>query len=95
MKCSNPNCSNLNIEFEEKLIHESHDVPCYIFPGKGRNEKKSQADKFGRRWLCLECHDSYENKLRLIFIKSAQAFAESHFTKKIKEEQNDTKAIAS
>lgn len=82
MKCSNPNCPNKDVDFEERLIHESHDVPCYLFPGYNRQVKKQQADKFGRRYLCLECHDAYENKLRVIFIKSAEAFAKEHFKEK-------------
>jgi len=74
-------CSFCNADFEERFIHESHDVPCYLFPGKDRATKKGQADKFGRRWLCLSCHDAYENKLRIMFIKSAELFAQHYFKK--------------
>lgn len=57
MKCSN--CLN---DFKESEIQESHDVPCYLFKGN-RRERKQQADKYKRRWLCKECHEKYEIKL--------------------------------
>lgn len=47
-------------DFEEKEIEESHDVPTYLFNGLIRKERKQQADKFSRKWLCVECHDKYE-----------------------------------
>jgi hypothetical protein len=52
MKCGN--------DFPEKDIHESHDVPCFMFPGKNRKERKQLADKEGRHHLCQKCHDIYE-----------------------------------
>lgn len=45
------------------MIHESHDIPCYLFPGRNRKERKHYADKYGRKWLCYECHKEYENYL--------------------------------
>jgi len=58
MKCWD--CQN---DFEEKELEESHDVSCYLFEGKTRKERKQQADKFGRKWLCVNCHDKYEAKI--------------------------------
>ncbi len=63
-------CQYCNLEFEEKDIELSHDVPCYLFPGKNRREKKNQADKFGRHNLCKGCHTYYENILPSIIIKA-------------------------
>ena len=77
MKCSK--CSN---DFLENEIHESHDVPCYLFEGIIRNERKNQADKFGRHWLCFECHEIYEHELREHFKQLALAFSVAYFEKK-------------
>ena len=66
-------CSNCNNKHEEKDIHESHDVPCYLFWKYGnRTAQKQQADKYTRRWLCKKCHDEYEDWLinRLINLAS-------------------------
>lgn len=56
-------CQNCLKDFEESNIETSHDVPLYLFPGITRNERKQQADKYGRKNLCIECHDKYENKI--------------------------------
>ena len=53
-------CFGCKKEFEEKELEESHDVPCYLFDGLTRNERKQSADKFGRKWMCKKCHDEYE-----------------------------------
>ena len=78
-------------DFEEKDIHDSHDVPCYLFEGN-RKGSKNQADKFGRHWLCKSCHDKYENQLRLFLQKKAKEFANDYFQSK-EEENGDTKTI--
>jgi len=63
MKCGK--CLN---DFEEKNIEESHDVPCYLFPGE-KNKRKNEADKLGRKMLCVKCHDTYEAEiLQLLFL---------------------------
>jgi hypothetical protein len=74
-------CSNCANDFPEKDIQESHDVPCYLFNGKTRKERKNQADKFGRRWLCKKCHDIYEKTLPWIIV--------SGFTEEEKQRQRD------
>ena len=48
-------CMKCGLEFFEKDIQESHDVPKYMFNGD-----KSEADKHGRHLLCEKCHDIYE-----------------------------------
>ncbi len=53
-------CMNCKDDFEECLIEESHNVPLYLFEGRERNERKNQADKCGRKMLCVQCHDIYE-----------------------------------
>lgn len=90
MKCTNLNCKNIIKGFEEKDIHESHDVPCYLFEGN-RKGRKNQADKYGRMYLCKECHDKYENALRLHLRKDAQMFAVRYFLKEVKEVKDGTK----
>lgn len=74
MKCSH--CKQL---FEECKIEESHDVPCYLFEGFNRNQKKNQADKFRRRWLCNDCHKEYERSLRRFLQFQALLFGNKHF----------------
>jgi len=61
-------------EFEEKEIHESHDVPCYLFSGN-RKGRKNQADKYGRHWLCKECHDKYDEEVNASLIAEAKMFS--------------------
>jgi len=56
-------CQECNRNFPEEMIHESHDIPCYLFFGQNRKERKKYADRYGREWLCKECHDEYENYL--------------------------------
>ena len=53
-------CQKCGKDFPENKIQESHDVPCYLFNGIGRKDKKPQADKWGRHWLCDGCHRFYE-----------------------------------
>jgi Zn-finger protein len=53
-------CDKCGKEFPENEIDESHFVPCYMFDGIDRKEKKNQADKTGRCWLCKDCHKIYE-----------------------------------
>jgi len=77
--------------FPERLIEESHDIPCYLFRGKIRKERKDQADKFGRHWLCNECHKKYEmflwikltsnldQKQKKILIPIAQKYSKQFF----------------
>ena len=76
MKCQN--CSN---DFEEKDIHESHDVPTYLWEGN-RKGRKNQADKWGRHNLCKSCHDKYEELLRKHLRNCAWAFASLYFINK-------------
>ena len=71
-------CNECKKDFLEKEIHESHDVPCYLFEGN-RKGRKNQADKLGRHLLCKNCHDKYENKLREFLKKQALKFSESYF----------------
>lgn len=62
-------CQKCKIDFLEKELDESHDVPCYLFKGNKRNIRKNQADKYGRRWLCKECHKKYEMGLAFYLLK--------------------------
>lgn len=63
-------CALCNKDFSEKEIEESHDIPVYLFIGYP-NERKNQADKFGRHWLCKRCHKVYESYLKYnLFCKS-------------------------
>ena len=61
-------CKEKNEENSE--IQTSHDVPCYLFEGKTRKERKQKADKFGRHNLCLKCHNEYENYLLKILVRN-------------------------
>jgi len=67
-------CDKCLRDFPEPQIQDSHDVPCYLFKGFNRKEKKNQADKFGRHWLCGECHELYEEELRKALMFSATLF---------------------
>ncbi len=40
-------CSRCKDEFHESKLQLSHDVPIYMFDGKDRKTRKSQADKHG------------------------------------------------
>ena len=75
-------CDKCGRDFPEPKIHDSHDVPCYIFEGIGRKEKKTRADMYGRHWLCEECHEKYEEGLRMSFKVRAVMFANKFFGKK-------------
>lgn len=84
MKCKK--CKN---DFLEKDIHESHDVPCYLFKGN-RQGRKNQADKFGRHWLCKYCHETYEKKLGIFLTEKSKWFAKMYFKE---DNDGDTKTI--
>lgn len=77
-------CFKCGDDFPEEYIHESHDVPCYLFEGN-RKGRKNQADKFGRHWLCEGCHQRYENLLRLYLRGCSKTFGKEFF----KEEKRD------
>lgn len=63
-------CSKCKRDFEEKYLDESHDVPIYMFDGQSRSERKNQADKWGRHYLCKKCHDIYERKVFVEMIRN-------------------------
>jgi len=87
-------CSKCGIELPETNLQESHDVPCYMFEGANRKEKKNKADKYGRRRLCKKCHDIYEKTLPAYLFKTlgkatqerlrtlAKYFANKYFQKR-------------
>ena len=87
-------CEKCGLDFEEKDLQESHDVPVYMFKGDTRNVRKNQADKHGRHWLCRKCHDIYEklvfawmisplpDNLKEAMIKSAETMAKFYFPKR-------------
>ena len=77
-------CYKCNKDFEEREIHESHDVPCYLFEGN-RKGRKNQADKFGRHYLCKNCHDEYEINLRNYLRLKAKNFCDIYFKEKLKD----------
>jgi hypothetical protein len=82
-------CELCKDDFMEKEIHESHDVPCYLFYKEiGRNAKKNRADKFGRHYLCIKCHETYEKALNETLINSALKFSQLFFSEKNKEDEN-------
>jgi hypothetical protein len=74
-------CKKCKKDFPEHLIHDSHDVPTYLFEGN-RKGRKNQADKFGRHNLCKECHDKYEEELRLHLREISYLFAKIYFEEK-------------
>jgi len=69
-------CNRCHNDFEEKNIQESHDVPLYLFEGTTRKERKVDADKYNRKWLCKNCHDEYEEELNQALIQTAIKFSE-------------------
>jgi len=71
-------CAKCGIDLPEKLIHESHDVPCYLFEGN-RKGRKNQGDKHGRHLLCKDCHNTYEKKIRLFLQRCAKQYSEFYF----------------
>jgi len=74
-------CQKCGCEYPERMIHESHDVPCYLFTGNSRQEKKSKADKFPRHNICEDCHKAYEESLRIHMVSCAFKFATKYFRK--------------
>lgn len=93
-------CQKCNGDFPESQIQTSHDVPCYLFEGKDRKERKNQADKFGRHNLCIKCHDIYERMVFAVMIRSlsieqrkslisvSTGFAENYFKKEEKKDDS-------
>ena len=71
-------CQKCKENFVERDIHESHDVPTYLWEGN-RQGRKNQADRWGRHQLCKSCHDTYEEALRIYLRKVAKHFAELYF----------------
>ena len=63
------NCQKCGLDFPEKEVDTSHDVPCYMFPGRNRQEKKQFADKYGGHNLCQKCPDIYEGIVTSEMIK--------------------------
>jgi len=82
-------CFVCGIELPENQIHESHDVPCYLFEGN-RKGQKNQADKFGRHHLCNKCHKRYEAELRNQLRVFSYNFAKIYFKKE--ETKDDPKS---
>lgn len=72
-------CVKCKQDFPERLIEESHDVPCYLFEGIKRNVRKNQADKYSRHWLCRGCHKKYEEGLRISLRIKAVQFSNKFF----------------
>lgn len=72
-------CQHCEADFPENLIQLSHDVPVYMFKGITRKERKNQADKFGRHYLCQVCHEVYEDMLRVEVKETALTFAKRFF----------------
>lgn len=82
-------CQKCKRDFEEKDIHDSHDVPCYLFEGN-RKGQQNMADKWGRHNLCKECHDEYECHLRFHLRETAYKFSKKYF---LEEKRDDTPNI--
>jgi len=73
-------CSRCKRDFPEREIQESHDVPCYLFiEVSSRRERKQLADKYCRRWLCVECHKKYESSLNKSLKSLAKLFSRDYF----------------
>jgi hypothetical protein len=74
-------CDKCQKEFQESQLEESHDVPRYLFEGYPK-ERKQQADKHGRHWLCKGeqgCRKKYERTLQEHLRPIAKAFAKEYF----------------
>jgi len=71
-------CNKCQLNFEEKEVDESHDVPCYLFEGN-RRIRKQHADKFKRHWLCKKCHKKYEENLNILLKLQAIKFGEEFY----------------
>jgi hypothetical protein len=84
-------CQKCLKEFEDKDLHESHDVPTYLWEGN-RQGRKNQADKCGRHYFCKECHDNYENELRTYLRLCAFKFSK-RFLKEVKEDGDSIQTI--
>lgn len=78
-------CSRCDREFPERELHLSHDVPCYMFEGKDRREKKQEADKHGRRWLCRKHHDMDEKMVFAVMVDPLSKGIKNEMRKKAKE----------
>lgn len=89
-------CELCRFDFLEREIHESHDIPCYLFYEEiGRNAKKNKADKLGRHYLCEKCHKLYEKTLNETLLNSAFNFSQLFFVKNNQEDENgNTSKIA-
>ena len=74
-------CQKCDDDLPKNRIQESHDVPCYLFNGKTRKERKNKADKFPRHWLCDDCHKKYEGGLIMSFKFAAIKFSNKFFGK--------------
>ena len=69
-------CSKCHRIFREPKLQESHDIPCYLFIYSGnRKGQKNEADKFGRHWLCKDCHEKYDEQLNSELKELAETFA--------------------
>lgn len=68
-------------ETNEKLLEESHDVPCNLFWlfAKTRRERKQLADSHGRHILCKEHHKDFEKTICEYLIFKAKEFARRWF----------------
>lgn len=78
-------CDKCNRDFEEKLLHCSHDIPKY-FGG---------SDPDGRHWLCVDCHNDYE---MIILLKCLDFVGETYiegerslWMKELSRQSNDLK----
>lgn len=83
-------CQSCFLSFPEAEIQLSHDVPCYLFVLKSttRRGRSNLADKFGRHYLCHDCHQKYEQGLNESLIATCVRFRNKFF-----EKDDDTKTI--
>ena len=80
-------CSKCDVDFVEKDIQLSHDVPKYI----------DGTDSDGRHYLCKRCHDVYEKTIFAIMVKHlpehtkesmrtiAKGFSKLYFKEEVKD----------
>lgn len=68
-------------EINEKLLEESHDVPCNLFWmfAETRRERKQLADPYGRHMLCKKHHEEFEKAISEYLILKAKEFARRTF----------------
>jgi hypothetical protein len=78
-------CQKCKIQFDERDIDVSHDVPCYLFEGVNRQERKKQADKWGRHNICKKCHNIYENEVIAFAVKDLPEETKEYLRNKCKE----------